>query len=158
MIKQDGKLSMKNMVLLIDTNVVMDYLFMRKPRYGSSDAIITICKTGIVKAYIAFHTMPNLWYMLNKAKIDDTECRNLLLDITTYLTVAATSHDDVVSALHNRNFPDFEDCLQEKCALAVNADYIVTENVKDFTTSKVPAVTAREMLKILYDTEGETLC
>ena len=56
----------------------------------------------------------------------------------------------LVSAIKNENFPDFEDCLQEKCAVAVRADFVVTNNVKDFKTSVIPAVTPSEMLAILF--------
>lgn len=44
---------------------------------------------------------------------------------------------------------DFEDCLQDECAKQVNADYIVTRNIKDFSKSDIPAVTPEIFLKIL---------
>lgn len=34
------------------------------------------------------------------------------------------------------DFKDFEDCIQDECAVAVNADCIVTCNVKDFGNAK----------------------
>lgn len=40
----------------------------------------------------------------------------------------------------NKEFSDLDDCLQEECAVAVSADYIVTRNMKDFVNSKVPAI------------------
>lgn len=45
----------------------------------------------------------------------------------------------------NRNFEDFEDCLQAECAEAFPADYIVTRNVKDFTYSTVACITPEEL-------------
>lgn len=32
---------------------------------------------------------------------------------------------------------DFEDCLQDKCAKDIGADYIITCNVKDFENSEL---------------------
>ena len=44
---------------------------------------------------------------------------------------------------------DFEDCLQDKCAKEVGADYIITCNTKDFEESEVPAVNPKEFLKLI---------
>ena len=139
---------MKNMVLLIDSNVVIDYLTVREPQYRIVASIMEFCQLGGFRGYIAFHTLPTIWYTMRKNNRESR--RELLLGVTNYLTVASVPHETVVEALKDTSFPDFEDCLQEKCALAVNADYIVTENIKDFTASKVPAITASDMLKIIY--------
>ncbi len=59
----------------------------------------------------------------------------------------------IYSAIDNKEFSDFEDCLQEECAVAVSADYIVTRNIKDFTNSKIPAVLPEDLLKKVNGTE-----
>lgn len=136
------------MALLIDANVVLDYLLKRQPQY--TDAMITAyyCEKYNVKSYIAFHTVSIIWYHLRK--IPKAERRKLLLNVTNLFTVVSAPHEKVVDAIKQENFPDFEDCLQEKCALAVNADFIVTNNTKDFKASTIPAVTPAEMLKIFF--------
>ena len=55
--------------------------------------------------------------------------------------------------LKNDKFPDFEDCLQEKCAITAGADYIVTNNTKDYRDSLIPAITPKEFLKFFNDQE-----
>lgn len=52
----------------------------------------------------------------------------------------------ICSALDNEDFHDFEDCLQEECAVAVSADYITTRNIKDFSISRVPAISPDEFI------------
>ncbi len=46
-----------------------------------------------------------------------------------------------------KNFNDFEDCLQAECAKEVLADFIVTRNVKDFQHAQVSAVTPQTFLE-----------
>ncbi len=147
---------MKNMALLIDSNVVNDFLSVREPNYRFASSILEVCKLGEVRGYIAFHTLPTIWYTLRRNK--PSERREMLLGITGYLTVISVPHETVVEALLDMDFKDFEDCLQEKCAIAANVDYIVTENTRDFTASSIPAVTALEMMKILCDMDGESSC
>lgn len=136
------------MVLLIDTNVVLDYLLKREPHYVNAVQLIDYCTNSEMKCHIAFHSMSTIWYHLRK-HFDLKERRQLLLSVTDLLTVTGASHNAVVVAILNEDFPDFEDCLQEKCALQCDADYIVTRNVKDFAASKIPAVTPAKMCEII---------
>ncbi|MBR5913108.1 MAG: PIN domain-containing protein [Selenomonadaceae bacterium] len=138
------------MVLLIDANVVIDYIMIRKPQYDDAIKLIDYCRKFKVKTYVAFHSVSIIWYILRK-NFPPQERRPILLSITDLLTVTAAPHESVVDAINSEDFPDFEDCLQEKCALEVDADYIVTGNVKDFETSQVKAVTPAEMLEIIFN-------
>ena len=76
--------------------------------------------------------------------------RKALLNICRILKVEGIDSIKVLSALQKENFVDMEDCLQEECAMSISADYIVIRNIKDFATSKIPAIMPDEFLtKIL---------
>lgn len=75
------------------------------------------------------------------------ERREALKDICQIVTVEGIDFFKILSALDNEDFHDFEDCLQEECAVAISADYIVTRNVKDFSLSRVPVISPDEFLK-----------
>ena len=139
----------KNISLLIDANVIVDYLLVRQPQFSDSTRILSACQNGDFKGYVAFHSLPSIWYTLRK--VNAKQRRVALLEITDFLEVVAAPHSEVVNAIKNENFPDFEDCLQEKCAVTARADYIVTGNIKDFKTLSIPAVTPAEMLEILLN-------
>ena len=62
----------------------------------------------------------------------DFLCRILSASKRFALHMKADAHQEDVS--------DFEDFLQEECAFAISADYIVTRNTKDFASSRVPAI------------------
>lgn len=47
------------------------------------------------------------------------------------------------------DFSDFEDCLQEKCAKEISADYIVTRNIDDFKYSQIKAILPREFVEMV---------
>ena len=55
----------------------------------------------------------------------------------------------VVAALENNAFSDFEDGLQEECAVEAMADYIVTRNPADFKHSRVKVILPDELLREL---------
>lgn len=58
--------------------------------------------------------------------------------------VAGASHEAVLKAIDMENFKDLEDCLQDRCAESVDAQYIITNNVKDFKESTVRAISAKD--------------
>ncbi len=138
---------MKNMVVLIDTNILLNYITNRDdPCLEQSVEIVKKCALGECTGYIAFHTLSTLWYVLRKRS--DSVRRQNLKDICEIFTVASASQAEILDAIENDSFLDFEDCLQDKCAKDVDADYIITCNVRDFYNSEVQAITPDEFLKI----------
>lgn len=61
-------------------------------------------------------------------------------------SVASASQEEIIEAIENDSFADFEDCLQDKCAKEAGADYIITVNEKDFENSEIEAINPREFL------------
>ncbi|MBR1741036.1 MAG: hypothetical protein IJ733_04030 [Lachnospiraceae bacterium] len=53
-----------------------------------------------------------------------------------------------MEAIRNKDFSDFEDCLQDECAFESGAEYIITCNIKDFANAKVQAVNPEQFLEI----------
>ena len=136
------------MEILCDTNVVLNSLTGREdPFLESCDEIFRIIASGTVRAWIAFHSLSTIWYVLRKVK-SEQDTRSLMEYICDTFEVAAASHEQIVQAVRNHAFLDFEDCLQDECAIAVNAQYLVTCNIKDFGNSKTPALTPTQFLDI----------
>lgn len=138
---------MRNMVLLIDTNILLNYLTNREDTYlEQSVEIVRRCASGEYIGYIAFHTLSTLWYVLRKRS--DSVRRQNLRDVCEIFNVATASQTEILDAIEKDSFVDFEDCLQDKCAKDVGADCIITCNVKDFQNSEIPAITPDDFLKM----------
>lgn len=135
------------MVILVDTNVIIDFLATREPFFEASSKVIAKCASGELTGYIAFHSIPNLWYILRK--IPEDMRRKWLIDVCEFLTVAGVNHDEVLRAIRMTKFKDFEDCLQDRCAKNVGAKYIVTRNAADFSNSEVPAISPEDFLTVM---------
>lgn len=139
---------MQNMVVLIDTNILLNYLTNREDDYlEQSIKIVEMCAKGECIGYIAFHTLSTLWYVLRKRS--DKERRDNLRDICEIFNVASASQKEILDAIDKDSFFDFEDCLQDKCAKEAGADYIITCNIKDFINSEIPAVNPGEFLNLI---------
>lgn len=136
---------MKNMEnrILVDTNVLLDYILTREPFYDDANKIVCDCVRGIVKGCIAAHSISNMFYILRK-DYNTEERREVLLSLFTIFDVEGIDRIKLTSALDNEEFSDFEDCLQMECAKAYGAKYIVTRNVKDYATSEIKAISPKD--------------
>ena len=134
--------------VLIDTNILIDYISERKPFSESARSILLLCMNNKLEGGIAAHSIMNAFYILRK-EFTITERREFLLDICTFLTVVGIDKSKIVSALEDTDFSDVEDCLQVECAKEFNAEYIITRNIKDFTESDIPAISPDDFLKII---------
>ena len=133
--------------VLIDTNVAMTFLTKRKdPFTEESKDVMLLCAKGEIDGYLAFHSLSTIWYLGRKLSEDDA--RRMLDTICRLLGIVGASQEEILEAVNNKEFKDFEDCLQDKCAKEAGCDYIVTANIKDFSTSEVKAVTPDEFLRI----------
>ncbi|MCL2019483.1 MAG: PIN domain-containing protein [Oscillospiraceae bacterium] len=135
------------MDVLIDTNIIIDYILRRNPYHTNAEEIIAMCRDNRIQGCIAAHTITNLFYILKKDK-SVKERKEFLLDMCDMFTVIDINSEKIISALNNDKFDDFEDCLQDECASDFNADYIVTRNIFDFKDSKIKAIEPNEFLAI----------
>ena len=139
---------MKNITVLIDTNIFIDVLQDRIPFTDNSQSVVALVVQKKIKGAVAAHSITNLWYILRKTHSDE-ERRNYLLSLFEIFDVVSIDKNRLVAALENSNFKDFEDCLQDECAYAINVDYIITRNTKDFESSMVKVLTPEEFLENL---------
>ncbi len=135
------------MVVLIDTNVIIDFFLKREPFGEAAEKILQKCAQKQLTGYMAFHSVPNIWYILRK--IPESRRREWLMDLCHILQVIAADHEEVIHAIANKDFADFEDCLQDSCAKTGRAQYIITRNVKDFTGSDIPAISPNDFLELI---------
>ncbi len=133
--------------ILVDTNILLDYLLTREPFYEDAKKVVLTCTEGETEGCIAAHSISNMFYILRK-DYDVKDRREILTNLCTIFDVEGIDKVKLLSGLQNENFSDFEDCLQMECAKAYNAEYIVTRNVDDYRSSEVKAILPKDYLKL----------
>lgn len=133
--------------ILVDTNVLLDFLLTREPFYEEAKDIILSCVDGKIEGCIAAHSIPNMFFILRR-DYNAKERREILSNICSIFDVEGIDKAKLVACLENEKFIDFEDCLQMECAKAYGADYIVTRNVSDYATSGIKAILPKDYLEL----------
>lgn len=130
---------MKNIKVLIDTNVVLDWLMVREPNATNAKKIMEQCLFGELEAYITSHSVSDIFYILRKDFSVDKR-KDLLCLICEGMQVIPEDRETILEVLHHEEWKDLEDGLQMQCAKKAGLHYIVTQNLKDFQESEVEAV------------------
>jgi len=136
---------MSAMVILIDTNIILDYLIARQPFMDNAYEVLRLCSQQKCYGYIAAHSVTNIFYILRR-RFSASERKRLLMGLCEIIEVAGIQKKQIIDALSNEDFSDLEDRLQVECAGTVNADYIVTRNITDFSDSPIPAILPVDLL------------
>jgi predicted nucleic acid-binding protein len=138
--------------ILLDTDVILDFLFDRKPWSEDAAIILTLCETGKISAFVTPVMLSNLYYILRKTASHKKVIEKLsaLLSITDVLTM---NREIVNQALYS-GFQDFEDALQNYSAQqADGVGIVITRNVNDYKTSSLSVKTPESFLRMLSASE-----
>lgn len=136
------------MNILIDTNVMLDYLCQREGFFEASNKIMEMCAKENISGFIAAHSVLNAYYILRN-KYTDNERKEILLKYIEVVDVVNVLRKDIEDCLSNAEFTDMEDCLQDICAVSCDAQYIVTRNIKDFQQSKTQAILPEDFIRLM---------
>ncbi|MFH1320722.1 MAG: PIN domain-containing protein [Bacteroidota bacterium] len=136
---------MKN--ILIDTDVILDFFFDRKPFSDNAAKIFVLCESKETQGFVTPVTYSNVYYLLRRTAKHHKVLSKLkqLLSIMKVLLM----DEEVVSKALNSGFTDFEDALQNFAAIKNRTiDVIITRNVKDFKKSEIGVLTPESFIKI----------
>ena len=132
--------------VLIDTDVILDFFFDRKPFSEYSFQVIGLCESNKIKGFVTPVIYSNVYYLLRRTARHDKVIEKLkqLLMITDVLLM---DKEVVLNAL-NSGFKDFEDSLQNFAAMKNGEiDAILTRNLKDFSKSEIGVLTPESYIK-----------
>lgn len=137
------------MVLLIDANIVLDVLLNRLEFVDASEKIWKLCETAQVAGYISTLTYANMMYIMRK-QLTPRQIEDVFRKLRLIFKFAEFNQSILEKAV-GMQWKDFEDAVQSATAEAIDADYIITRNKKDFVDSQVNALCPDEFLLKMID-------
>ncbi|MCD4768826.1 MAG: PIN domain-containing protein [Bacteroidales bacterium] len=134
--------------ILIDTDVILDFFFDRKPYSDNSAKILGLCEQKLIKGFLTPVIISNIYYLLRRTAKHDKVIEKLkqLLTITDVLQMDR----QVIEKALNSEFKDFEDALQNFSAInSGEIEVIITRNVKDYKKSEIGVLTPESFVKLI---------
>jgi predicted nucleic acid-binding protein len=132
--------------VLIDTDVILDFFFDRKPFAKYATEILNLCEENKLCGYTTPLIISNVYYLLRKTAKHDIIVEKIK-QLLSIIEIIKMDKIAVFKAL-NSEFKDFEDALQNFSAIE-NGEIkvILTRNIKDFKKSELAVLTPETYLK-----------
>lgn len=141
--------------LLVDTNVLIDYLSVREPFYRESRLLMVAGRVGEFDLWMTSSQVTDLIYILSnggrKSRIPGV--LNRLRGLRTFVEVYGVSGVEIDRMLASV-WDDPEDALMYESALSLKADVIITRNAADFQKGIIPVMSCQEFFEYLYKERG----
>ena len=135
------------MNLLLDTNVLIDYLGRKPPFYEDAEAIIAAGYFGDARLWVPALSLKDAFYVLSRY-IDSARIQRAFVALDEVVSLVSLSAEESLRAAR-LEWSDYEDCLVALCAEKAKADYLITRDTKGFARSPVPALHPREWLDLM---------
>ena len=144
------------MIVLFDTDVILDLLLDREPFAEAAAEIFSEVEKGNITGYMCATTVTTIYYLAAKAA-GAIKANKSIHRLFSFLEVAPVNRAVLEGALEG-GFDDFEDGVVSEAASRVAATAIITRNRKHYKNSSVPAYLPADILKMLQAaTEGAPL-
>lgn len=124
------------MRVLLDSDVALDFVLKRPPAAAEAKEIFERLKQNEFEAFIAPITLINAFYVVRKEK-DKATAFQAVKDLLAAAQICTTDKTVLQDALL-LNFTDYEDAVQNACAVAENLDLVVTRNLPDYKNATLP--------------------
>ena len=133
--------------VLIDTDVILDFFFDRKPFSDDAARVLSLCQSGLLAGYVTPVIISNVYYLLRQTAKHE-KVTEKLHQLISLLEVLIIDKNIILHAL-NSGFKDFEDALQNYAAeMNGETDIILTRNVRDYKNSLLSVMTPADFLKV----------
>jgi len=132
------------MKVLIDTNVVLDFVFNRVPFANDAVMLFQHIERQTFSAVVSASAITDIFHLLKKNKIDAIA---FLKDFLLGVDVLGVDKTIIMRALYS-GWTDFEDAVQAQVAIGNNIDAVITRNTKDFNKLEgIQVLTPTELLQ-----------
>lgn len=151
------------MKILLDTNVIIDFLTDTGENALYASELLSYAETGDEDEYVSTSAVTDIAYIINRAvtkgnsqlpenhrktareiSYETQDKIRMLYNVIHFLPVTDHDIDDAL----NLRWVDFEDAVQYSVAKNNNIDVIITRNVKDYKQSKIKIYTPSDYVTI----------
>lgn len=132
--------------ILLDTNIVIDLLAKREPFYPEAARLFSLADRKVISLFVSALSFANVNYVLLRQRKPE-EAKLILRKLKLLVGVLNLDEKVISLSLNDNEFKDFEDALQYYSAIENDIEVIISRNLKDFQSSKLPVLTAEQYIK-----------
>lgn len=130
--------------LFIDSDVLLDLLLGREPFSEDTATLIEKSIESEVKLYTSLLSIANMHYIIGR--LENKNKADLKTQKVLKIVGIENLGQSVIDKASKSKFKDFEDSIQNFCAVEAGHEIIITRNTKDYKESELSILTPREYL------------
>ena len=134
--------------IFVDTNIVIDLLSRREPFFEEASTLFSLADKKQIELTLSSLTIANTSYSLLR-QMDSNKAKSILMKLRLIVKILPLDDKIIGLAINDDSFTDFEDGLQYFTALENGQELIITRNLKDFKNSKLPTMTAKQLIEMI---------
>ena len=131
------------MRVLIDTNVLLDAIFLREPFCGDSKKIFSLVREEKIVGCVSVQSLKDIFYLCKRSNRFKDPLQTVE-KLSFIFEVIDVNGQDSMSALMS-GMEDYEDGLLAFSAQRNNIDGIITRNGKDFYDSDIAIIDPKDI-------------
>jgi len=116
--------------IYIDTDVILDVVFERKPFFYSSQRILSLIEKNKFSGFTSSLILANCYYIISSNKNENIAAKTIS-KLRSILTILPFTDKEIGESL-NSKVKDFEDGVQYFIALNNGLNTIITRNISDY--------------------------
>jgi predicted nucleic acid-binding protein len=131
--------------VLIDTNIVLDYLLEREPFLQNAEALFNKIDSGQIIGYVSATTLTDIFYIARRHTRSIELARQAVSTTLAVMAICSVNRGTLELAF-SFGLTDFEDAVQIACAATYTLDAIITRDMEDFSRSVIPVLSVQQIL------------
>jgi len=116
--------------IFIDTDVILDVVFERKPFFYDSQKILALIEKNFFIGFTSSLILANCYYIISSNKNKNIAAKTIS-KLRSILTVLPFTDKEIGESL-NSNMKDFEDGIQYFITINNGLNTIITRNISDY--------------------------
>lgn len=141
------------MRVLVDTNIVLDFLLQREPFFQDAELLFQAIDVGEIVGYVTATTLTDIFYISRRHTRSVEQARQAVSEILTAMMICPVDRVVLESAF-NSGLADFEDAVQIFSAVIQGSEAIVTRDAQGFLSSPIPVLSIQELLQQVRQQNG----
>lgn len=134
------------MKVLLDTNIVLDYLGANQGFSDDAEKLFELAENRQDIKLVSSSAITDIIYVLRRAVKDRDILKRKFESFRKRISILSVTEADIDKAF-SRDWKDFEDAVQYTVAESNNVDCIITRNQKDYEEDRIPVYTPQEFIE-----------
>ena len=133
------------MKILLDTNIVLDYLGANKGFTEDAEKVFDVAAKRKDIQFVSSSAITDILYVLRRAVKDRELVKRKYESFRKKISILPVTEQDIDTAFA-RDWKDFEDAVQYTVAESNGVNCIITRNENDFEEHEIPCYSPQEFI------------